>query len=99
MPRLEELYFMEVPSSTEWNFPGHNSNFEANTFVELDQADLRAKIASVEAYRNVMRPTPHPRSRENITALARYRGSQAGYVYAEAFQRVFGGISLNELSD
>lgn len=99
VPRLEELYFMEVPSSTEWNFPGHNSNFEANTFVELDQSDLDAKIESVRAYRNVMRPAPHPRSRENITALARYRGSQAGYVYAEAFQQVFGGLKLDKVSD
>lgn len=90
--RLEELYFMETPSSTEWSFPGHNAIFEANTFIELDEVDLEAKVASVEAYREVMRPAPHPRSCENIRALARYRGSQSGYIYAEAFQRVFGGF-------
>lgn len=94
VPRLEELYFMEIQSSTEWAFPGHNVPFEANTYVELHEKDLEAKIQSVDAYRNVMRPTPHPRSQENMTALARYRGSQAGYVYAEAFQRVFGGLRL-----
>jgi len=93
--RLEELYFMEVPSSTEWSFPGHNAVFEANTFIELEDADLAAKIASVKAYREVMRSPPHPRSCQNITALARYRGSQSGYIYAEAFQRVFGGFRLD----
>ncbi len=94
VPRLEELYFMEIQSSTEWAFPGHNMTFEANTFVELEESDVQAKITSVDAYRNVMRPAPHPRSRENMTALARFRGSQAGYIYAEAFQRVFGGLNL-----
>tara|TARA_B100000614_G_scaffold236400_1_gene233904 strand:- start:1506 stop:2225 length:720 start_codon:yes stop_codon:yes gene_type:complete len=96
IPRLEELYFMEIQSSTEWAFPGHSSTFEANTFVELEESDVQAKIASVDAYRNVMRPAPHPRSSENMTALARYRGSQAGYFYAEAFQRVFGGVNLHQ---
>lgn len=94
IPRLEELYFMEIQSSTEWAFPGHNASFQANTFLELDVEDLEAKIASVAAYRKVMRSAPHPRSTENLTALVRYRGSQAGYIYAEAFQRVFGGLSL-----
>lgn len=94
IPRLEELYFMEIQSSTEWSFPGHNPPFEANTFVELEESDVQAKIASVDAYRNVMRLAPHPRSHENMTALARFRGSQAGYIYAEAFQRIFGGLNL-----
>ena len=96
VPRLEELYFMEIQSSTEWAFPGHNAPFEANTFVELSESDVEAKIASVDAYRSVMRQAPHPRSRENMTALARFRGSQAGYLYGEAFQRVFGGLKLIE---
>lgn len=90
VPRLEEIYLMEVASSTEWSFPGHSYGFQPNTFIELSGEELEAKISAVNAYRNVMRPTPHPRSRENITAMARLRGSQAGYIYAEAFQRVFG---------
>ena len=94
--RLEELYFMEIPSSTDWAFAGHNRSFEPNTYVELEAEDLKAKIASVAAYRNVMRPVPHPRSAQNMTALAQYRGSQAGYVYAEAFQRVFGGLGASQ---
>ena len=92
--RLEGLYFAEVPSSTDWAFAGHERSFEPNTFVEISETDLEAKIASVAAYRNVMRPAPHPRSKENITALAHWRGAQAGYIYAEAFQQVFGGLQL-----
>lgn len=98
VPRLEELYLMEIQSSTEWAFPGHKVPFEPNTFVELDNSDVEAKIASVNAYRKVMRPAPHPRSPENMIALSRFRGSQAGYTYAEAFQRVFGGLNLIQKS-
>lgn len=96
IPRLEALYFMEVASSTEWAFPGHNHGFQPNTFVELGEEDLAAKVSAVAAYRNVMRPVPHPRSKENIAAMARFRGSQAGYIYAEAFQKVFGILRPNE---
>lgn len=94
VPRLEELYFMEIPSSSEWAFAGHERAFEPNTFIELSEDDVQAKIASVAAYRKVMRPAPHPRSEENLTALVRWRGSQSGYMYAEAFQQVFGGLSI-----
>jgi hypothetical protein len=69
--------------------------FQANTYLKLEDDDLEAKISSVEAYRNVMRPAPHPRSRENITALARYRGAQSGHIYAEAFQRIFGSFRID----
>lgn len=97
VPRLKDMYFMEVQSSTDWAFSGYNRAFEANSFVELNEDDLERKILSVEAYKNVMRQIPHPRSRENMIALARYRGSQAGFEYAEAFQRVFGGVTALEL--
>ena len=36
-----------------------------------------------------MRPAPHPRSVEVITANASSRGAQSGYKYAEAFQMIF----------
>ena len=36
-----------------------------------------------------MRPVPHPRSVEVLTANASSRGAQSGYQYAEAFQMIF----------
>lgn len=91
---LKELYFMEILSSTEWGFPGHNALFQPDTFVELSESDLLTKIKSIDAYRNVMREVPHPRSPEVLTANARLRGSQSNCVYAEAFMRAYGGISI-----
>lgn len=86
---IEELYFMEILSSTEWSFePGGNA-FQPNTYVEIGEHGVQKKINALACYRNVMRDFPHPRSPEVLKALAAYRGAQAGYEYAEAFQLVF----------
>ena len=50
---------------------------------------MEAKLEALAEYQGVMRPYPHPRSPEAIRGLAAYRGSQAGLVYAEAFESVF----------
>ena len=46
---------------------------------------LDAKLAALDAYASEMRPAPHPRSREAVTALARMRGATAGCAAAEAY--------------
>jgi hypothetical protein len=42
----------------------------------------------MRAYEGEARPFPHPRSDEALTALARARGSAAGFDAAEAFEVV-----------
>ena len=86
---LEELYFMEILSSTEWSFASGSSAFQPNTFVEIGERGVERKIEALSCYRNVMRDFPHPRSAEALRGLAAYRGAQAGLDYAEAFQLVF----------
>lgn len=88
-PRLRGLYFMEVLSATDWAFRGGSQPFVPDTFVEIGPSGLQAKLAALEAYRGVMRPYPHPRSREAIEGLALYRGAQAGMDRAEAFASGF----------
>lgn len=85
----KELLFMEVPSATEWSVNQAMNTFRPNTFVEAGEAGVQAKLEALAAYQGVMRPYPHPRSPEAIRGLAAYRGSQAGLVYAEAFESVF----------
>ena len=58
---LRGLAFMEVPSSTDWQFDGTGRPFEPNAFYELGKYALHRKLAAVHAYRHVMRPFPHPR--------------------------------------
>lgn len=88
LPPLKSLHFMEIPSSTDWSFPGSGTPFIPNLYMEIG-AELEAKIQALGCYRMVMREAPHPRSREALMGLAAYRGGQAGYHYAEAFQTVF----------
>jgi len=83
-PYLKEIYEYEVLSSTEWN---RNSIFIPNTFVNITDF-IEKKIESFKKYQTEIRKYPHPRSEEEIKILARYRGIQSGYKYAEAFKLV-----------
>lgn len=89
VPELKEFLYMEVPSSTEWSFDSSANRFTPNYFVEIGKEGVELKLKALEAYKGVMRPYPHPRSREAIEGLAAYRGSQAGMNYAEAFECVY----------
>ena len=86
---LRELWYMEVPSSTEWSVNTAMNRFQPNLFVEVGRERVEVKIDALKAYRGVMRPYPHPRSDEALMGLAAYRGAQSGCVYAEAFECAF----------
>ena len=58
---------------------------KANIFIDIKQSFTK-KLESLNCYRNVMRKSPHPRSESVVRALAKYRGAQIGFEYAESFQ-------------
>ena len=89
MPSLKQLLYMEVPSSTEWSFDSSANRFSPNYYVEIGREGVDVKVKALSAYKGVMRPYPHPRSKEALEGLAAYRGVQAGCNYAEAFESVF----------
>ena len=89
IPALRELWYMEVPSSTEWALDSSVSRFLPNLFVEIGEEGVALKLKALAAYAGVMRPYPHPRSEEALRGLAAWRGAQAGCSYAEAFECVF----------
>jgi LmbE family N-acetylglucosaminyl deacetylase len=86
---IKGLYFMEIPSSTDWAFPVDGQKFTPNTYIEVGQEGIQAKLRALAAYKGVMRDFPHPRSEEVIKSYAAIRGAEAGLKYAEAFQVVF----------
>lgn len=86
LPKIRNILFMEVLSSTDWQYPVNNNYFLPNYFCEIDKEDLEIKIKALELYEGVSRPRPHPRNAETIKALAAYRGSQCGSQFAESFQ-------------
>ncbi len=89
IPNLKEMWYMEIPSSTEWSVDSSSNRFAPNTYVEIGKDGLEKKIEALSAYKGVMRPYPHPRSKKALEGLAIYRGAQAGIDYAESFECVF----------
>lgn len=81
---VRALLFFEVPSSTEWQPPGSGAAFTPNWFVDIS-ATLERKLKALEAYAAELRVWPHPRSREGVEYLARWRGATVGVAAAEAF--------------
>lgn len=81
---VKTVLCFEVPSSTEWQLSGSAPAFAPNWFVDIsDSLDL--KLAALEAYTAELRPWPHPRSRQGVEHLARWRGATVGVGAAEAF--------------
>ena len=78
--QVKGLFFMEVPSSTDWGA----ERFEPDTFLEISAEGLRHKIDALACYRNVLRHDTHPRSSRAILGLATVRGCTVGVRYAEA---------------
>jgi LmbE family N-acetylglucosaminyl deacetylase len=85
---VKELYFCEIPASSDWSFCKVQPTFEPNVFVDVsDFIDVKKKALSLyhtETYRY-----PDARSIESMETRAKFRGTQIGVNYAEAFQLVF----------
>jgi len=83
----------ETISETHWNAPHIEPNFTPNFCVDItDQID--AKLQAMSCFASQMHEFPGPRSVEALKALALFRGSQAGYAYAEAFHVIRMGAEL-----
>lgn len=85
VPLLRSLHYMEILSATDWAFRG-SSPFEPDSYFHIGHDGLEAKQKALAAYRDVMRPFPHPRSHKGLEGLAAVRGAAAGLEYAESFQ-------------
>ncbi len=81
---VREIYSFEIPSSTDWNPAG---NFSPNVFFDITPF-MDVKIKALQAYSSEMRKFSHPRSVEGIRSLARIRGMQSSFEYAEGFTLV-----------
>lgn len=81
---IKTVLFFEVPSSTEWQFPGSASVFFPNWFVDVSNT-IDRKLAALDCYADEMRSWPHPRSAQGVKHLAHWRGATIGVDSAEAF--------------
>ena len=59
-------------------------SFTPNTIVDISKF-LNKKIQIMKIYKSEINKHPSPRSEKSIRALATFRGSTAGYNFAESF--------------
>lgn len=85
---VNALYFFEIPSSTDWTFGQIQPVFEPTTYVDITDYIERKKWA-LGLYTTETYAFPDARSIESMETRAKFRGSQVGLNYAEAFKLVF----------
>lgn len=76
----------ETLSETHWNVPGVEAAFVPEVFIDVTD-QIEKKKAALDAYASQVHTAPS-RSIEACMALARFRGSQNGFTYAEAYKVV-----------
>lgn len=79
------IYAFEIASSTEWASPNTGAPFRPTRFVDINR-ELERKLNALACYEGETPPFPHSRSAQAVEALARWRGTSAGVVAAEAFE-------------
>jgi len=84
---VKKILAFETLSSTEWQIKD-GAHLFCPTHYENIKTFIDKKIAALKIYSEELREFPHPRSLEGIRILAQYRGMEAGYQYAEAFQLI-----------
>lgn len=82
---IELLAAYETLSETHWNAPHIEPNFVPNWIVDIT-GQLDRKIGALKCYDSQISAFPAARSAEATDALAKFRGTQAGFAYGEGFQ-------------
>lgn len=77
----------ETLSETHWNAPHIEPNFTSNWVVDISD-HISKKLNALECYKSQISEFPGPRSIEAAEALAKFRGTQAGFGFGEGFHIV-----------
>ena len=86
-PFIKRVLMYETLSETEYNYIDSRS-FKPNVFVDISHY-LAKKIHIMKTYESEIGTFPFPRSEEAMSSLASFRGSQSGYMAAEAFELAY----------
>lgn len=84
-PKIKPVNILgcEIPNTSAWN----SRPFPANYYVDITET-IDTKIEAFCCYRNELQEFPHPWSKRGLRVLAEFRGMEAGFHCAEAFQVV-----------
>lgn len=84
---VKKIFSFEVLSSTEWQASVKKNRFSPTFYNDISPY-IDEKVKILQVYKKELRKYPHPRSIEGVKTLAKYRGMESGYKYAEAFQTI-----------
>lgn len=88
---VNELYFCEMPASTSWSFGQISPQFMPNVYKDItDYVELKESMLGL--YNTETYEFPDARSIDAVITLAKTRGYQSGFKFAEAFQLVFSRV-------
>lgn len=76
------FYAYEIPGTGQAGLKA----FDPNVYVELEEEDVDFKCVLFEKYKSQVAAPLSMRNSEAIKTLAKYRGMESGYAYAEAYQ-------------
>jgi len=79
---IEILAAYETLSETHWNAPHIEPNFTPNWVIDISKF-IPIKLQALKCYQSQISEFPGPRSIEAVEALAKFRGTQAGFAYGE----------------
>ncbi len=79
---IEIVAAYETLSETHWNAPHIEPNFTPNWVIDISNY-IEKKIEALNCYESQITSFPGPRSLEALEALAKFRGTQAGFAYGE----------------
>jgi LmbE family N-acetylglucosaminyl deacetylase len=82
---IEIVAAYETLSETHWNAPHIEANFVPNWVVDITEY-MNRKLEAVGCYASQIPASPGARSIDAVNALARLRGTQAGFGFGEGFQ-------------
>ena len=77
----------EVLSETHWNAPAIEPVFNPNITIDITD-HIENKLSALSCFKDEIMPFPGPRSIEAVEALAKFRGTQAGFAYGESLQLI-----------
>lgn len=84
---VKNIYCYETLSETEWAAPFGDDAFIPTFFANVEDT-FPLKLEAMKCFKSQLRDFPNPRSLENLTALAKFRGATVGFSYAEAFMHI-----------